>query len=212
MKGFKKIITVLFSICILANLTTANVHATSLRQGVYWVLDKIESNYSTTTSGSWTLFYSGAPAAKAGEYDTVGYSVTYSHSASASFSATLIKDQVEAQLGLTIGKDVTFSGAKNSAQLSKGEYVKAYYIKQYKVHKVTEAQVFGSSSVKPTPESERRIVYVNEAILPQIKLEYYGGTSKSLLSNSISTLEEAYKTEYYNYINGEYILTNTEYR
>lgn len=96
----------------------------------YWKFTT--SSAGTGTAGSWKLFYEGAPARKKGEIDTVTASVSYSHTFTGSI-ATEIKKKVQVQLGYSFGVSKSLSASRATKVLQKGQYVKAYYIKNYKL-------------------------------------------------------------------------------
>lgn len=213
----KKISKLFILICLLSiglsNLNYINAAEIEPMNGIYWILMDIDKDYKTETQGGWELFYEGEPATEGGEYDTVMYDVSYSHSVSASFSTVAIKDAVEAELGFEIGVTESFSSGKNSRLLKKGEYVKAYYMKNYDVHKVTEVQVTGSPNNDPYPSAPTRTKFVYEAINPKIKLTYHMGstTDSYRLRNTTSQSSDPYMVEYYELIDDKWILTSVEY-
>lgn len=179
----------------------------------YW--EHTYSNPKSTTVGSWELFYSGAKAARDGEYDTVTCSKEYSHSYSGTIGGDIKK--VQASIGYTFGTSESFSVSKNSSALKKGESVKAYWIKNYDVSTITSSETInivgyelgGGGQYHPVNRSERGktcTATANKAIMPQIKLEYYDSKG-----NKKSPDQELNRTEYYEYIDGDYKLVETEF-
>ena len=169
------------------------------------------------TSGSWKHIYTGEPATRDGEYDTVSHSVTYGHSFSGSFGGQ-IKKLVQVDLSISFSKDETFGISKNSAPLKKGEYIKAYWIKNYDVYDVKqtdhqhtygfEQQYSGGPYVKVDKyHDEVSHVTVSKAIQPKIKIEYWKDGKKVRSINGDDLLE---RVEYYQMINGEYQLISSE--
>lgn len=163
------------------------------------------------TKGSWTYIYTGEPAQRDGEYDTVSHSVSYGHSFTGSFGGS-IKNKVQAELSISFSKTEEFGIAKNSAQLKKGEYIKAYWIKNYDVynckqtdHQHTygfEQQYSGGPYVKVDRYQDVvSYVTINKAIQPKIKLEYWKDGNKVRSGEDI--LE---RVEYYEFVNGTYQL------
>ena len=172
---------------------------------------QIVNTYDETV-GNWTHFATSSKATRDGETDTVSNTVEYSHTFSGSFGGN-IKKLVEAQLGYTFGKSVSWSISKTSAPLKKGEYVKAYYIKNYSVSNIKQTDTMrttgfeqiGGGQYVPVDRVTTAISYVDakKALLPKIKLEYWKDNKLLRSFNSGSVLE---KTEYYEYIDGAYCL------
>lgn len=169
------------------------------------------------TSGNWKHLYTGSPAKRDGEYDTVSHSVSYGHTYSGSFGMS-IKDKVQAELGISFSKTEEFSISKNSAPLKKDEYIKAYWIKNYDVYdiKQTDSQhTYGFKQAYPggpyQPVNQYKdvnsTVKVSKAIQPKIKIEYWKNEKKVRGINSEDMIE---KEEYYQFLNGEYQLIYTK--
>lgn len=172
----------------------------------------------TATAGSWTLFYEGEPSKNGGETDTASAGVSYTHTFSGSLTGE-VKEKVQVQLGYSFGKSAEFSVSKQSRTLKKGEYVKAYYMKNYELTTVNQTQyktVRGWQQKYPggpyefvnttSATGKTQTATAKRAILPKIKLEYY--MSRSTRSANILGVDEIpYETEIYEYIDGQYVLT-----
>ena len=139
----------------------------------------------TATAGSWTLFYEGEPSKNGGETDTASAGVSYTHTFSGSLTGE-VKEKVQVQLGYSFGKSAEFSVSKQSRTLKKGEYVKAYYMKNYELTTVNQTQyktVRGWQQKYPggpyefvnttSATGKTQTATAKRAILPKIKLEYY---------------------------------------
>lgn len=172
---------------------------------------------NTKTEGNWKLIYSGHPARRDGEYDSISHSVAYSHTYSGTLEAEL-KGKISASLGYSFGKQQSFQVTKNSSPLKKGEYVKAYYIKNYLVNKIEQKDlmhIYGWESgwggqYHPVDRYETKYVYAQgkKAIQPKIRLEYY----KSRTRFSSDSSEKPFKVEYYENIGDNYTLVKTDVR
>ncbi len=173
-----------------------------------WSFEQL--NTTSETYGSWKFIYEGEPAKKTGEHDTVSHSTTYNHT----FSGTIgggLKNNIEASLGYTFGKSVQFSASKNSAQLAKDEYIKAYAINNYEVTKLKLTDIIHTrgwelgygGQYHPVNRYETKTSYVDakRAIQPKIRIDYYKA-SKLVKDNNENT---PYKTEYYECMNDEYV-------
>ena len=167
--------------------------------------------------GSWTHFYTGDPAKRDGEYDTAQHSVSYAHTYSGSFGGD-IKKLVQIELGISFTKSEEFSISKNSAPLKKGEYIKAYWIKNYDVYKVKQTDhqhTYGFEQQYPGGPYEEVDRYVNvvsyvdisKALQPKIRIEYWKDGTKL---RSIDANDMPERVEYYEYVGGEYLLVYTE--
>ena len=169
------------------------------------------------TKGSWTHCYTGSPAKRDGEYDTVTHSVSYTSTFSGTFGGS-IKSSIQVELGVSFSKSESFSISRNSGQLKKGEYIKAYWIKNYDSYDVKQVDyqhTYGFEQKYPYGPYEAVDRYntvvshvtVDKAIHPQIKIEYWKGGNKVSalgadgLMGAGGNLE---RTEYYEWINGEY--------
>lgn len=168
---------------------------------------KVDRTYEET-SGSWIHIYTGSPAARNGEYDSVAFSTSYSHTFTGTIGGEL-KGAIQAQLGYSFGKSVEFGITKNSGSLKKGEYVKAYYQKNYDVSKIkqtdlkrTTGYVFSGGQYRPVDRFDTitSYVYAKKAIQPKIKLEYWAN-GRQVRSNSNG---RPVRVEYYEFINGQY--------
>lgn len=156
------------------------------------------------TLGNWIHIYTGHPASRQGEYDTITKDVGYSHTFSGSFAASLLKQLAQASLGYSFGTSVSFSIAKNSAPLKEGEYVKAYYIKNYDVSEITQRELYFNSNNRPvyTETGKTQKVTAYKAIFPKFKFEYYNRNGNKVMS--LNALDAPSKVEYYEYRDGEY--------
>lgn len=181
----------------------------------YWSFETGRSYEQT--SGSWNLLYCGEPASRNGEEDSISYAVSYPHTFTGTIGAGL-KGKIEASLGYTFGYTEQFSIQKTSSPLSKGEYVEAYYKKNYEVTRIKQTHsthtygfelgAYGSyNKVDRWEDVPAPTVRAKRAILPKIKLEYHGG-SKARSLNPTSTL---LYTEYYEYVAGQYQLVSRQF-
>lgn len=116
----------------------------------------------TQTEGPWILFYTGTPADKEGVVDTAKIDVPYTNSYTGTIPKSLAK-KIQNELGYHFGEspDAWFA-AKTSAPLQKGEYIKAFYRKNYEITEVYLNDASGST----------KIATAKKALLPQIKLVY----------------------------------------
>ncbi|WP_108671423.1 hypothetical protein [Peribacillus acanthi] len=163
----------------------------------YWKITST-SNYGNVTKGSWVHLYTGYPATRTGEVDTISASVTYTHQIAGTVNVT--NSVVSAEVGYTIGQDKQFSISRETPPLNKGEYVKAFYIKSYSRTTLNQRQYFYDLGTS-YPTSNYATGYADEAILPQLRLEYYSSTARSAGPT---------KVEYYENIDGEYVQVNEE--
>lgn len=156
--------------------------------------------------GNWIHVYTGSPAVRAGETDSVSISIELTHTYSGSFGVN-IKDKVQLELGYSYGDAVSFTAQKTSSALAKGEYVKAYYKKNYEVTTVKQVESINAygweqespgGAYAPVDRWEYKTSYVfsKRAILPLIKLEYYTGVRST----------EPTSVEVYQYMDGDYQL------
>lgn len=178
--------------------------------GYTWFLEEIKKNYDTQTAGDWVLFYEGEPSQEAGEVDTVTASTSYSHTYSGSFGMSAIKQNVQAQLGYSFGVTETFGVSKSSRQLKKGEYILAYYKRNYKLSKsISQKYYYDTKLITDiySPTGIYATAICKEAIQPKLKLEYHQVNSYRTMNNNSDTLV---KIEVYEYIDGEYILVDEE--
>lgn len=176
---------------------------------------------STESSGSWTLLYVGEPAKRDNETDTISKSIGYSHTYSGALAAPIAKD-IQLQLGYSFGKEESFSVSKTSAPLAKGEYVKAYYLKNYEVKYIRQNETIHVYGWETTPGGGSRYVdyyepgdtkymYAKRAIMPKLTLEYY--STNNLAAKNCSEeaqSQEPILVEIYEYIDGEYTLVSTQ--
>lgn len=96
--------------------------------------------------------------------------------------------QLEAVLGFNTTNTDSFSISKTSASLAKGEYIKAYYMKNYNRYKVTQRQYITTNGLT-SPTSNYAYAYADKPLLPKVKINYYKSTK--------SGQETVYKTEIY---------------
>lgn len=190
----------------------------------YWTYTKKDAG--TGTSGGWELFYEGEPAT-AGETDTAAAGVSYTHTYSGSFGVG-VKDKVQGELGYSFGKTTEFSVSRTSRALKKGEYVKAYYMKNYKLTTIKQTEYKNVSGWKQSypggpytyidetsATGNEKTATAKQAILPKLKLEYFSSTTatSAAMAMQINGFSEkpAY-VEYYDYVDGQYVLVDTEVR
>lgn len=187
---------VLVGILSIIPLATSKIHADSPNYndikneraiGDYYSWRTVGSrNVGTETKGGWVHFYTGARASRAGEKDVATGNVKVKRELTGNLKVTY--KQLEGTLGYSANREDTFSVSKVSASLKKGEYVKAYYMKNYTKNKVTQRQ-YVTTNGSTYPTSNYAYVYSLKPLMPKIKLEYYGAKTRS---------ETPYKTEIYN--------------
>ena len=124
----------------------------------------------TETKGGWVHFYTGSPATKDGEKDIVSSNITIDKELTGNLKVTY--KQLESILGYSVQKKETFSVSRVSASLKKGQYVKAYYMKNYTKHKVTQRQYLTTNG-QTFPTKNYAYVYSLKPLMPQIRLEYH---------------------------------------
>lgn len=165
------------------------------------------------TKGSWQHIYTGEPAARTGETDSVSHSVSYGHSFTGTFGGN-IKDKIQVEFGISFSKEEGFSISKNSASLNKGEYIKAYWMKTYDSYDVVQTDLqhtYGFAQSYPGGPYEKVDRYesvvshvtVDKAIHPKIKIEYWKDGKKV---RSVNSGDMLVRTEYYEIVDGEYHL------
>ncbi len=173
-------------------------------------------NPKEITKGAWQHFYTGHPAERDGETDSPAHAVSYGHSYSGTFGGN-IKDKIQIEFGISFSKEETFSITKNSAPLDKGEYIMAYYKKNYDSYDVTQKDLqhtYGFAQSYPGGPYEKVDKYetvtshvtVDKALQPKIKIEYWKDGKHVRSAGSESVLV---RTEYYEFIDGEYRLVET---
>lgn len=168
----------------------------------------------TETSGNWALSYEGYPATSAGEYDTATFAKEYTHTFSGSLNLNL-KKEIQISLGYSFGTSKEFAVSKNSSALKKGEYIKAYWRKNYNVSQILQTtehrrltEITNSNGQHIQQDvlvsTDKETLYAKEAIMPQIKLEYYINGKLSRSNKEVITREEIYE-----FIDGNYQLVST---
>lgn len=169
------------------------------------------------TEGTWKHFYTGDPAQRDGEYDSIQHSVTYGHSITGGVVGS-VKEKIQLELSISFSKDETFSITKNSASLKKGEYIKAYWIKnydEYTVKQIDHQHTFGfeqQENFGPYVKVDRyhdeiSYVTVKKALQPKIRVEYWKDGKKVRSAGEETLLD---RVEYYEFIDGEYQLVGSE--
>ena len=169
------------------------------------------------------LLYSGAPAGKDGEIDS--FTVTKSYGGSISGSAQISRKDIQLILGINVETSIAFTISKTSAPLAAGEYIMAYWQKNYDKNKFTRDQTTRGMAVdfddngNPisgeyyTEVTETLTTYAYEPIMPKIQLIYYQPTSTNTQSSSYSfdntQQYRKYRVEEYTYIDGSYVCTKT---
>lgn len=172
-----------------------------------WVIDRTVAA-GTKASGSWVLFYDGEPAGADGEYDSITASTSYSHTFSGSFATGILKGLAEAELGFSFGTQESFSVTKNSASLNKGDYVKGYWRKNYKLFDVYQKELVIKYPDSVEETGDTKVTTAQKAIQPKLKLEYYNKYGERIHNRNLRSSElkvEPYKVEYYEVINGQYV-------
>lgn len=147
------------------------------------------SKIKEVTKGGWLHLYTGSPATRAGERDSFTKTVSYKRELSGNIKVTY--KQLESVLGFKASATDSFSITKTSGSLAKGEYVKAYYMKNYNRYKVTQRQYIRTNGIT-SPTSSYAYAYVDKPLLPKVRLDYYTGSSKSRSNEGM-----VYKTEIY---------------
>ena len=169
------------------------------------------------TKGSWTHFYTGDPAKRDGEYDTASHSVSYSSTFSGAFGGN-IKSKIQIEFGISFSKSEEFAISKNSAPLKKGEYIKAYWIKNFDSYDVTQKDlkhIYGFKQQYPggpyvkvnTYDTDISHVTVDKALELKIRIEYWKDGKKIRFADTEDSLE---RIEYYEWKNGAYQMTYGE--
>lgn len=139
--------------------------------GDYYTWKAVGSHkVGTETRGGWIHFYTGAPATKDGEKDVASCNVLINKELTGNLKVTY--KQLESILGYSVEKKESFSISKVSAPLKKGQYVKAYYMKNYTKHKVTQRQYLTTNG-QTYATSNYAYVYSYKPLMPQIRLEYH---------------------------------------
>jgi|GEM_PF-5368641 len=195
-KMFSKVLAILSALALIFNMGSI----TTAKADTHWTIWKIESsqkNYTTEEVGSWELAYSGKPAQRDGEYDTVSASI--SRSSSISGSIQLTKGAIAGEVGVELSRDYTIGGSKNSAQLKKGEYIKGYVKQVASVSKVIQRKYehMGGQDYKTGTTAT---AYVKKPTAVTIKIEYYKSNGSKKSFSPIN--EQPTNVEYY-YIDNE---------
>lgn len=223
MKKFNSLLLVLVLVLafIPAQATEATPNSTPYDGQVdyYWRVASKSATGTTSRGTGRVFFYEGAPATRTGETDTCGTSVSYSVEASGSFEISA--GTVASSLGLSIGQSFTFEVSRTSAALEKGEYIKAYYTKNWQTYTIKQERVKHTTwysydedgnptGIHSTDEVVKTITgYIYKPLMPKITLEYYGGSARSASARSGST---PYKTEVYEWNGSSYVITQTYYK
>ncbi|RCX17967.1 hypothetical protein DFR58_106136 [Anaerobacterium chartisolvens] len=180
----KKLIILTAFVCAFCLISNISVFASEdstviINAASFYKVESVDKNYTTSNNGSsWEFKYQGYPAGATGEIDSISFEQSYSHTFSGTISAS--RSEIEASLGYSFGKQKSFSITKYSRALSQGEYVKAYSRKYYNVSKVTQQLYNGYVA-----QGIYAYVYGYEAIMPQLKLEYYTSSSSASVVDNI---------------------------
>lgn len=158
----------------------------------YWKIESSQKNYTTEAVGSWVLAYAGTPAKRDGEYDTVSASIT--RGASVSGSIQVSKGAIAGEVGVSLSKDYTVGGSKNSAPLKKGEYIKGYVKQVATVSKVIQRQ--WTRIDKTNIKGSTATAYVKKPTGVTIRIDYYKNGYETT-DYKINNLEVPYKSEYF---------------
>lgn len=190
----------------------------------YYVGTQTTHNYTYTygapksiTKGEWNHIYTGNPAARDGEYDTISHSVSYSATFSGSFMGD-IKSRIQVEFGISFSKSTGFEISKNSAPLKKGEYIKAYWIRSYDSYDVTQKDTkhiygweqeynFGPYVPVDRYETVESHVTVEKPLQPKLKIEYWKNGAQIRSATTENTLE---RIEYFELIDGTYQMVYSE--
>ncbi len=169
------------------------------------------------TDTKWTHFYTGDPAQREGEVDSAQHSVSYGHSITGGIVGT-IKQKIQVELSISLNKSETFGISKNSAPLKKGEYIKAFWARNYEIYDVKqtdhqhiygfEQQGYGGPYVKV--DRYKDVVTkgtVKKALQPKLRIEYWKNNKKVRSAGTADVLD---RIEYYELVNGEYQLVYME--
>lgn len=195
-KTVSKILTGLLALALVFNMSFIN-KAEAGSYYTYWKVESTKKNYKNENIGSWTLVYKGTPAKRSGEYDTVSASI--GRSATVSGSVQLSKKSIAGEVGVSLSKEYTVGGSKNSASLKKGEYIKGYAKQVATVSKVVQRkwQSLDGSKYKT---GSTATAYVKKPTGVTIKIEYY---KNGVQIKSMSAIDEAPTNVEYYYIDTE---------
>lgn len=221
----KKLLTLMLAVSLALALVTAHASEASPYSTPHdgqvdyrWRVASKSPSGTTTRGTSSVLFYVGSPASRDGETDTCGTSASYNVEVSGTFQISA--KSVASSLGLTIGKSYSFNASKTSAPLKKGEYVKAYYTKNWQRYTIKQERIKHTTwysyddNGNPTGiHSKDEVVgtakgYIYKPIMPKITLKYYKSNSKSAPRGSTSA---PYKTETYEWNGNSYVITQTQF-
>lgn len=174
-----KIIILIGSLSFLP-LNNINIYANELSNlnqvnskiiGDYYIWRTVGSHkVGTETRGGWVHFYTGSPATIDGEKDVASCNLIIRRELTGNLKVTY--KQLEGVLGYVAKSDEEFSVSKISAPLKKGQYIKAYYMKNYTKHKVTQRQYLKTNG-QTYATKNYAYVYSYKPLMPMIRLEYH---------------------------------------
>lgn len=143
------------------------------------------SKVGEETKGGWVHMYTGYPASKTGEKDSFTRSVSVKRELSGTIKVSY--KALEGVVGYNVTASDSFSITKTSASLKKGQYIKAYYMKNFVKNKITQRQYITTNGLT-SPTNNYAYAYSFKPLLPKVKLDYF--------TKSARTGEELlYKTE-----------------
>jgi len=185
-----------------------------------WLVESKQYSGGTNNGSTYKRFYIGSPAQRDGETDSCSITQEYSGSISGTLNVSI--SAIEASVGFSVNRAVSFTVSKTSAALKKGQHIEAAWRKYFDKYKVVQkllrvgyAMDFDdkhqpiSNRYNKTQIMKRATVYVNKPLMPQIQLTYYSSTSAKILS---TTPYQRPLVETYTYINGAYQLTDRRYK
>lgn len=193
------LIGMLTSMLLLPNPIRAESSKGPILPTYEWRINNIQKNvYTSSNNHDYVFLYESLPVVRDGETVSVSATKGYSHTYSGSMSYT-IKKAVQAQLGYSYGTNVSFSVSKTTPPLKKGDYIRAYWRKNYSVSAVYLDYIkYNPYTNEETVEKTSHVVSL-EAISPQLKLEYYSNNSRGFNISSLekSKNDEPIRIEYY---------------
>lgn len=169
-----------------------------------WEIKSVNRNV-TQMVGSYKLCYEGDPAKRAGQYATVGGSVSYTSGISGTIKVPV--KTIEAHVGFEMGVSITTSASENSAPLEVGEYVKGYIAPVISYDEITQHRYY---RIDGYTTEEKAICRTFSNYAAKIRIDYYKGNQSDNLLNVKA--DKPYKSEvYFVDSKGESILVDTEY-
>ena len=149
-----------------------------------WRLESVSKTGTTTRGDSKHLFYVGYPAEHDGEQDVSATSVSFAVTKSGTFQFPIVKIKAMAGITVSIGSDMTLAVERSSRPLKKGEYIEAYYTRNWErwtakqvKEKATTRYTFDSNGNPTGIYTDVEVVetvygYLYKPILPKVTLIY----------------------------------------